>query len=236
MKWCRLGLCAGLHPLICFAAFDVGLYVPFELWPPVLVEYELLCLLDAWMAGKDVIVTVRNDFASQRGFLRNVDMSVILQKSSFMGDPLFMIEGCGNSFIPQFLLSGGFFYFLKRFTGHGHNESPEVERLEDDNVIIILLALIMVIPSREEICLLVKHPGLVLECEMVLRQLCHLARLSLVQLLQFPEVLEVLMICPDFYILSCPHEVMPPFQKGEHNGEELLVIYFIVMFCHRESL
>ncbi len=63
---------AGLAP------FNVGLYIPFEFRPPVFAEYQLLRLLDTWMAGCDVIMAVRNDFAPEGGLPRDIDLPIIL--------------------------------------------------------------------------------------------------------------------------------------------------------------
>ncbi len=40
--------------------------------------------------------------------------------------------------------------------GGGHDEGPEVFSLEDDHVVIVLLALVMVIASGQEISLFVE--------------------------------------------------------------------------------
>ncbi len=47
---------------------------------------------------------------------------------------------------------------------------------------------------------------------MIFREFGNPACLSSVQLLGFPEILEVLMICPDFKIFFGPHKVVAPLQ------------------------
>lgn len=56
-----------------------------------------------------------------------------------------MVEGIGDSFVPQFLLSRGFSDALMYFQGGWHDEGSEVCWLENDDVIIVLLALVMVV-------------------------------------------------------------------------------------------
>ncbi len=86
-----------------------------------------------------------NDFASKRGFPGDIDMSIVLEESSLMGDPSFMIQGHSNTFVSQFFLSCKFFNSLVNFVGHRQDESVEMRSLKDNNVIIVFFALVMVI-------------------------------------------------------------------------------------------
>ena len=70
----------------------------------------------------------------------------------------------------------------------------------------------------------------------VLGELSDLACLLLVQLLGLLDVLEILVICPDFYIFSCSHQVVSPLVEREHNCEQFLVINFIISLCDRKRL
>ncbi len=103
--------------------------------------------------------------------------------------------------------------------GGGHDEGAEVFGLEDDDVVIILLPLVVIVTLGEEVSLLVESTGFVSEYEVVFSQFGHPACLSSVQLLRLLEVLEVLVICPDFHIFGGSHEVVAPFRQGEHDGE-----------------
>ncbi len=75
---------------------------------------------------------------------------------------------------------------------------------------------------------------LVMECEVVFCELSDPVGLSSVQLLGESEILEVLMICPDFYVFSCAHEVMAPFGERKHDCEPLFVVDLVISFCCTE--
>ncbi len=163
-------------------------------------------------------------------------MSVILKESTMAGYSSFMVEGCGDTFIPQFFLLGGFFDTLVDFAGCWHDKGSEMGRLKDDNIVIVLLSLVVVITSGEEISFLVLGPRLMMKHEVVLSKLSDPVCLSLVQILRESEILEVLVVHPDFYVLSGAHEVMAPFRKCKHDGEQFLVIDLIVSFHGAECL
>ncbi len=42
------------------------------------------------MSGRDVVVELGDDFASKRVMARDIDMSIVLQESAFVGDPTLM--------------------------------------------------------------------------------------------------------------------------------------------------
>ncbi len=71
---------------------------------------------------------------------------------------------------------------------------------------------------------------------MVLCQLGDPSCLSSVQLLWESEVLEVLVIGPDFHILGGAHEVVVPFEECEHDGKQFLVLDLVVLFSRAERL
>lgn len=71
---------------------------------------------------------------------------------------------------------------------------------------------------------------------MVFSKLSDPARLSVVQLLQFSEILEVLVVCPGFDINGHSHEVVPPFGQCKHDHKQFLVIDLVIPFCDSESL
>ncbi len=52
------------------------------------------------MSCKDVVVALSNDLASERGFVWDVDASIILQESAFVGDSSFVVEGSLDSLVP----------------------------------------------------------------------------------------------------------------------------------------
>ena len=52
--------------------------------------------------------------------------------------------------------------------------------------------------------------------------------LTAIELLCHPEVLEVLVVCPNFELVPCALKEVPPLFKGADNGEHLLVMDLIV--------
>ncbi len=78
---------ARLCLLASFAALNIGFDVLLDLGPPEFAEYKLLRLLDSWVAGGDVVVTLGNDLASKGGFSWDVYSFVIVKESSFLGYP-----------------------------------------------------------------------------------------------------------------------------------------------------
>ncbi len=53
-----------------------------------------------------------------------------------------------------------------------------------------------------------------------------------VPFLRFPEILEILMICPYLKVLVGTHKVVSPFFKGKHDCKEFLVVALVVTFGH----
>ncbi len=96
----RFRLHARLRALTNLAALDVGFDGFLHLGPPVLPEDQLLRFLDAWMSGRDVVMELGDDFASERVLARNIDVSVILQESAFARDSAFVSEGGFDAFVP----------------------------------------------------------------------------------------------------------------------------------------
>ncbi len=72
-----------------------------------------------------------------------------------------MSERGGNASVPQLLLSGYFFDLSVRPVGCRHDECPEVCWLEEDDVVIVFFALVMIVASGQKVCLLVECAGFV---------------------------------------------------------------------------
>ncbi len=89
--------------------------------------------------------------------------------------------------------------------------------LKDSDITVVFMSLVMILLSGKQVGFYVLGTGLVVECEVVLRKLGDPAGLSSVQLLRESEILEVLVIHPDFYVFFGTHEVMTPFGEGEHD-------------------
>ncbi len=78
-----LWLHARLRALTDFATFDVGVDSLLHLWPPVFPEDQLFRFLDAWVSGRDMIVELGDDFASECVMVQYVDAPIVLQESPF---------------------------------------------------------------------------------------------------------------------------------------------------------
>ncbi len=113
----------------------------------------------------------------------------------------------------------------------GHDHGLEMFWLKDHDFIVVVFSLFMICVSAKKIHIFVGHTCFVVKSEVVLCQLHNPLFLVPVKLLGLSEILKILMGSPDFKILSSSHEVVPPFTEYKHDGEELLVIYFIVSFC-----
>ncbi len=50
-----------------------------------------------------------------------------------------------DSFVPKFFLPCSVLDLCMNFIGHGHDECSEMHRLENDNMTIVILALVVVI-------------------------------------------------------------------------------------------
>ncbi len=168
--WVKRG-CFSLHAclrsLASFAAFYIGFNVLFDLGPPEFAEYELLRLLNSWMASGHVVMTSGNDLASQRGFSWYVYPSVVVKESSFSWYPSIMREGGCDAYIPELFLLGCFFNLSVNGIGRGHDESSEVFGLKHYDIVIILLALIVVVVSGQKIGLLVENARSVLQHKVI---------------------------------------------------------------------
>ena len=67
-----------------------------------------------------------------------------------------------------------------------------------------------------------------MEGEVVFCEFGNPSRLSAIEFLRLAEILEILVVGPDFNVNRGAHEVVSPFFQGEHDGKEFLVIYLIV--------
>ncbi len=52
------------------------------------------------MSGKDVVMALGNDLASEGGFAWNINVFVVLQESAFTGNSPLMVKGGFYPFIP----------------------------------------------------------------------------------------------------------------------------------------
>ncbi len=116
-----------------------------------------------------------------------------------------MAERHGDVLVPSVVVKHGVLDLgLYLFYG-GHNHCPEVLGFENYDFIVIVFALFMVCSSTKQVSFLVRHPWFVVKREVVFCQFSYSMCLLAVQLLGFSEVLEILVICPYFEVLSCSH-------------------------------
>lgn len=90
--------------------------------------------------------------------------------------------------------------------------------LENDDFVVILQSLVMITGPGEQISFHVLGARLVMESKVVFHELSDPSGLLSVQLLRKSEILEILVIRPDFYIFLGAHEVMVPFGECERDG------------------
>ncbi len=146
-----------------------------------------------------------------------------------------MIDGVLDLVIPLLMIASNPFDSFVSFLDRGHNYGTEVLRLEDYDFIIVLFALLVVCALTKQVGLLVGGSGFVVEREVILGEFCDPPSLPSVDLLRLLEVLEVLVIHPDFKVLCSAHEVVsPPLIEHQHDCEQFLVIDLIVMFHNGE--
>ncbi len=146
-----------------------------------------------------------DNFPSQRMILGNIDMVIVIDQTVIYLHSSIVVEGCRDVLVPLVVVERGLLDFGVNFLNCQHDHCPEVFWFEDDNLIIVLLPLFVICSSTKQVSFLVRCSWFVVEREVVFCQFCHPACLVVVQFLGFSEVLEILVICPDFEILSRSH-------------------------------
>ncbi len=144
-----LGLRARFRTLTDLATFDIGFNGLLHLRPPVLPEDQLLCFLNAWVSGGDVIMELGDDFATERMPTQDVDASVILQKSALSRHSSFVGEGRFYPLVPKLFLSSGSFNFGVNFIRRGHEECSEMGGGKHGDIAVVVLPLIMVVAAGQ---------------------------------------------------------------------------------------
>ncbi len=141
-----------------------------------------------------------------------------------------MVERAGDSVVPEMNVSGSGLYTLVGFLYGGHDHGLEMFWGQDYYVVVVVLSLIVICSSRQKVSFLVGSASFMMEGEMIFCQLDDPSGLSSVYFLGLSEILEVLVIHPNFKVLVCSHEVVSPFFESEHDHEEFFVIDLIVTF------
>ena len=77
--------------------------------------------------------------------LWDIELSIIYKESMLFCNTSLAGKGIGNSLVPELLLAKGIFDPFMNLHVHGHDKGMEVLRLEDNDIVIILLALVMVV-------------------------------------------------------------------------------------------
>ncbi len=169
------------------------------------MEDKFLSLRDAGVPGGDVVMELGYDFPMKCVIPGDINASIIVYESSNEFHASIMVDWSENIFIPGWYRAGCFLDLFMGFGESGHDHGPEMFGVENNDFVIVVFSLAMVGTSTEEVRLLVGGAGFVMKCEVVLSKFWHPTGLSSVDLLGFLEVLEILMVCPNFEVLVGAH-------------------------------
>lgn len=78
-----------------------------------------------------------------------------------------MVERVRDPLVPVFFASESVLHLQVCLSGGWHNEGMEVLLLEHNDIVIVTLSLVMVVPSGEKVGLLVGDAGLVMEDKVI---------------------------------------------------------------------
>ncbi len=101
------------------------------------------------MSGRDVVVELGDDFASERVLARDVDTSVVFQEAAFARDSSFVGKGRLYPFVPKLLLSSSFFHLNVDFVRRGHDERPEMCGGKNGDIAVVVFPLVVVIAAGQ---------------------------------------------------------------------------------------
>ncbi len=132
-------------------------------------------------------------------------MAIIVDQPILYYHSSIMVEGSRDVLVPLVVVECSVLDLGLYLLYGGHDHCSEVLGLENYDFIVIVFALLMVCSSTKQVSFLVHRSWFVVKREVVLCQFGYPTCLSSVQPLGFSEVLEILVICPDFEILSCSH-------------------------------
>ena len=104
-----------------------------------------------------MVMTLHDYFPLQPVILGDIYSSVVEEESSFFSDASLMSEGICDSLVPGVFLSESVPDLVMEFSDGWHDKGSKMLGLEDDQVLIVLLSLVMVVPPREEVCFLVRR-------------------------------------------------------------------------------
>lgn len=103
-------------------------------------------------------------------------------------------------------------------------------RGEENDVLVVFLALIEVRTTGDGVGLAHGGSGLVMEREVVVLEFRIPSGLATVQLLRFAEVGQVLVVRPDLDGGLRSEQILSPFLQADDHGHELLVVDLVVPF------
>jgi hypothetical protein len=89
---------------------------------------------------------------------------------------------------------------------------------KQSDIFIVILPLVKIWQSQQEIRFGVRRAWFVKEFKVVLLEFCEPASLVVVNFLWLAEILEILVICPYFKRFCSANKVVSPFFKSEHYG------------------
>ncbi len=99
----------------------------------------------------------------------NVDSAIVPDETIIHFHAAIMVKGAGDCVVPEVCVPSGGSHILVGLVDGGHDHRPEVLWGQDDYLIVIVLPLIMICSSREEVCLFIGGAGFMMEGKMVFR-------------------------------------------------------------------
>ncbi|KAG6894011.1 hypothetical protein C0993_012509, partial [Termitomyces sp. T159_Od127] len=105
-----------------------------------------------------------------------------------------------------------------------HGLDGEQLQLKEHNVAVVIPADAVVCSLRQRIRFFHTPARLVVQQEVKVGAVQGLSGLLMVELLDCPEVLKVLVICPDLKLMPGTLQAVPPFFKGPDDSQHFLVM------------
>ncbi len=93
----------------------------------------------------------------------NVNSAVVPDEAVVHFHSAVMVERSGDRVVPKVCIPGGNFHVLVGLLDGGHDHRSEVFWGQDNYLVVIILSLIVICSSREEVCLFVGSAGFMME-------------------------------------------------------------------------
>ncbi len=115
-----------------------------------------------------MVVGSGDDLSMKHMISRDVNSAIVPDESVIHLHAAVMIEGSNNGVIPEVNVSGGSFYASVGFFDGWHDHGFEMFWGQDYYLVVVVLSLGVVCPSRRKICFLVRSTSFVMKGKMVL--------------------------------------------------------------------